>query len=267
MKVSAFAIATLAAVASAAPIKVYYISSTGAKIPVAEIEDPRAQSLSAFRLGHPATAATSRPAFQSPPFRPEMHTPGGMSCGNHLKAKYLAMSNRLRQALGMPTLIPMANINHPLPSTPHRPTDGFVNILPFPNPPSDDMVRVHVEMTRVGMEQPHMHHGQAKPFVHRLHHAINHLGPWEGRAVAFVLGCGLGVLLRMLFVLSVVMVRAVRGTRERQVQLPVEEPGTAYVILPPSYSADVADEKSVLIITPEPAPEYVEEEVKEAQAL
>jgi hypothetical protein len=39
------------------------------------------------------------------------------------------------------------------------------------------------------------------------------LGRWEGRAVAFVLGCGIGVLLRMVFVLAVVMYRTVKGQR------------------------------------------------------
>jgi len=37
------------------------------------------------------------------------------------------------------------------------------------------------------------------------------LGRWEGRAVAFVLGCGIGVLLRMFFIMSIVLYRSVRG--------------------------------------------------------
>lgn len=37
------------------------------------------------------------------------------------------------------------------------------------------------------------------------------LGRWEGRAVAFVIGCGIGVLLRMFWVLAVVSFRTVRG--------------------------------------------------------
>lgn len=48
----------------------------------------------------------------------------------------------------------------------------------------------------------------------RLHHALMSLGPWEGRAVAFVLGCGIGVLIRMMWVLAVVAYRAVKGTNE-----------------------------------------------------
>lgn len=39
------------------------------------------------------------------------------------------------------------------------------------------------------------------------------LGRWEGRAVAFVIGCGIGVLLRMIWVLALVTFRTVRGPR------------------------------------------------------
>ncbi|KAJ7812377.1 hypothetical protein B0H14DRAFT_2605797 [Mycena olivaceomarginata] len=41
------------------------------------------------------------------------------------------------------------------------------------------------------------HHHEEPSFLMRVHYALMSLGPWEGRAVAFVLGCGLGVLLRM----------------------------------------------------------------------
>jgi hypothetical protein len=62
-----------------------------------------------------------------------------------------------------------------------------------------------------------------------MHRAIMTLGPWEGRAVAFVLGerafalsavlvltlenlgCGIGVLIRMLWVLAVVSYRIIKG--------------------------------------------------------
>jgi len=49
------------------------------------------------------------------------------------------------------------------------------------------------------------------PFLHRAHRALMSLGPWEGRIVAFVLGCGIGVLVRMFFVLTLLLVRALRG--------------------------------------------------------
>lgn len=66
-----------------------------------------------------------------------------------------------------------------------------------------------------------MHHihkeGQPQgPFLHRVHRALISLGPWEGRIVAFVLGCGIGVLLRMFWVLAVLLVRGVRNNSERE---------------------------------------------------
>ncbi|KAG9316888.1 hypothetical protein JVU11DRAFT_2964 [Chiua virens] len=63
----------------------------------------------------------------------------------------------------------------------------------------------------------HGHHGhRGKSFLRRIHKAIKALGPWEGRAVAFVLGCGIGVLLRMFWVLSVLAYRTVRGERAEE---------------------------------------------------
>ncbi|KAI9437624.1 hypothetical protein H4582DRAFT_1956463 [Lactarius indigo] len=50
------------------------------------------------------------------------------------------------------------------------------------------------------------------PFLHRVHRALMALGPWEGRIVAFVLGCGIGVLVRMFWVLTVLLVRALRSS-------------------------------------------------------
>jgi len=65
----------------------------------------------------------------------------------------------------------------------------------------------------------HIHHKEGQPqgpFLHRVHRALSSLGPWEGRIVAFVLGCGIGVLLRMFWVLAVLLVRGVRNNSERE---------------------------------------------------
>ncbi|KAF8068603.1 hypothetical protein FPV67DRAFT_1668681 [Lyophyllum atratum] len=50
--------------------------------------------------------------------------------------------------------------------------------------------------------------------LQRVHVALMVLGPWEGRAVAFVLGCGIGVLLRMFWVLAIVSYRLIKGPKE-----------------------------------------------------
>ncbi|PVG02340.1 hypothetical protein CPB86DRAFT_780290 [Serendipita vermifera] len=41
-------------------------------------------------------------------------------------------------------------------------------------------------------------------FTRRLQRAIYSLSPWEGRALAFVVGCGFGVLIRMVYVFIVI---------------------------------------------------------------
>ncbi len=107
------------------------------------------------------------------------------------------------------------------------------------------------------------------PFLHRVHRALMALGPWEGRIVAFVLGaffslrrsswlalidplffrlvgCGIGVLMRMFWVLTVLLVRAVRNN-------PVPEPEETTIIV---YAEEVAppyeviDEKKALDAVP-----------------
>ncbi|KAJ7354403.1 hypothetical protein DFH08DRAFT_44158 [Mycena albidolilacea] len=92
------------------------------------------------------------------------------------------------------------------------------------------------------------HHHEEPSFLMRVHYALMSLGPWEGRAVAFVLGCGLGVLLRMVWVLAVVAVRVVRGNNSSQEQ---DEHEYAIVamdaeeifVAPPTYTYPV-DEKA-----------------------
>jgi len=85
------------------------------------------------------------------------------------------------------------------------------------------------------------------PFLYRAHRALMALGPWEGRIVAFVLGCGVGVLVRMFFVLMLLFVRAIRGS-------PAPEPEDETTIflyaeeVAPPY--EVMDEKKVLDAVP-----------------
>ncbi|KAI0338226.1 hypothetical protein BDW22DRAFT_1338284 [Trametopsis cervina] len=97
----------------------------------------------------------------------------------------------------------------------------------------------------------HHHHGGRTSAVHRLHRALMVLGPWEGRAVAFVLGCGIGVLIRMFWVLAIVVVRSFRGNN-RSEDDEVEhiliferdaEPVAPIVVQPPPYY----DEKAPLV--------------------
>ncbi|KAL7281829.1 hypothetical protein ACG7TL_005152 [Trametes sanguinea] len=92
----------------------------------------------------------------------------------------------------------------------------------------------------------HRHHGS---FLRRVHHALVVLGPWEGRAVAFVLGCGIGVLLRMVWVMALVTVRAIRGpSSDRDSSAPSQEG-----IIVDGYTYDVVfDEDAENILVPPP---------------
>jgi len=94
------------------------------------------------------------------------------------------------------------------------------------------------------------------------------LGPWEGRAVAFVIGkstkhifpirtpliidipgCGIGVLLRMVWVLGLVTYRAIRGERDAETEyseIVFEHDGELFMIPPPLYNdekVEVVDNK------------------------
>ncbi len=106
------------------------------------------------------------------------------------------------------------------------------------------------------------------PFLHRVHRALMTLGAWEGRIVAFVLGvfvvltlsllalmtpfltvvgCGIGVLLRMFWVLTVLLVRALRSGPVRE----PEEETTIFVYaeeVAPPYGA--IDEKKASDVVP-----------------
>jgi len=95
----------------------------------------------------------------------------------------------------------------------------------------------------------HRHQFGRGSFITRVHYSLMNLGRWEGRAVAFVLGCGIGVLLRMIWVIAIVMYRTVRGQRSEGHQYSqitiieevVETPNSA----PPIYTYPV-DEKVVI---------------------
>ncbi|KAJ7466865.1 hypothetical protein FB451DRAFT_1401734 [Mycena latifolia] len=84
----------------------------------------------------------------------------------------------------------------------------------------------------IRMDHHHAHgrlHHKQRSFLMRVHFAFMNLGPWEGRAVAFVLDesslvsrlslcrrpsshrCGIGVLLHMFWVLTILSFRVLRG--------------------------------------------------------
>ena len=67
------------------------------------------------------------------------------------------------------------------------PNDGEMHIMPFYPIPSEYLANASTQP--VHRHSHHRHHRlRDASFVERLSHALMMLGPWEGRAVAFVLG-------------------------------------------------------------------------------
>ncbi|KZT65332.1 hypothetical protein DAEQUDRAFT_731492 [Daedalea quercina L-15889] len=91
------------------------------------------------------------------------------------------------------------------------------------------------------------------PFLRRMHFALMALGPWEGRAVAFVLGCGIGVLLRMVWVMGVVVARAIGGRRsdEDAPEAVFDADAEEIVVAPPVYTV-YPDEKAPVVVEDKP---------------
>lgn len=169
---------------------------------------PNEPDLAKFRLGHAAGLA---PPTEAPWGRITNIAVNGQKsgCGGAAarKAKMIEMQNKFRGMLGLPLVgaeTPDALVHI---AAPPAPNPGFVHILPFPGPPSgtgllEDPIRYEsLDRTET-------------PFIERLQRSLAMLGTWEGRAVAFVLGCGLGVLIRMFWVFALLFIRASRGIAE-----------------------------------------------------
>ena len=163
---------------------------------------------------------------------------------------------------------------------PQTPPSGEFKILPFigtpvnyhnsPKPSGPGRFGIlPVAAGRGGHHHGHHHHRMS--FLHRVHKALMVLGPWEGRAVAFVLGmfqfyfyafpfffsdgiagCGIGVLLRMIWVMTIVLFRTFRGNSSSDDAdvhdvLVFEADAEDILVPPPQYT----DEKVALVPEPE----------------
>jgi len=231
MKLSTLiATAAFGLVATAAPIRVVIFSPIGS-VPGSVPAKAEANPFNVVRIGHAAAHANLPPTRI--PWGPPIWTntvdkaPAGHSttgCGG-----LRGMGNKWRQILGLP---PIQYETRPL-----VPAAGEVRIMP-------------ISSGRIVHSRPAQPMRYKAPFMMRLHRALNHLGTWEGRVVSFVLGCGIGVLIRMFFVFAILLFRSRRRENaERQtgaIFLPVEE---VVFVAPPEYNTD------------EKVPEYVESEV------
>ncbi|KAF8904877.1 hypothetical protein CPB85DRAFT_1437622 [Mucidula mucida] len=80
-----------------------------------------------------------------------------------------------------------------------------------------------------------------KTVVDCLHHALIFLGPWEGRAVAFVFGCGIGVILRFFFLIGLLSYHAFTRRQQTRVADCYFVDASQTVENPPVYDVDVKE--------------------------
>nr|GAT53174.1 predicted protein [Mycena chlorophos] len=93
--------------------------------------------------------------------------------------------------------------------------------------------------------------GLESSFEDRLEAALMNLQPWEAGAVAFVLGCGIGVLLRMFFVLTILMLRSFRAPSSSATDYyyyvaveGADHDAEEVLVAPPVYTVAAATEKA-----------------------
>ncbi|EKM54754.1 uncharacterized protein PHACADRAFT_258800 [Phanerochaete carnosa HHB-10118-sp] len=262
MRLSAFPLllagASLAQYATASPIRVVVVTSKE------EIStDTR------YDQGRPFVAEIVRP-FAPLPEVITPHPGAGRHPCSKFKNKALTITNKFREAFGLPLIHSDSRPNNvddesdgilrtlpfigiPMEPIPVRPdnfrnkNDGTFNILPVPFQPGPGVIHV-----APGRGMGHGRHRFQASFLHRVHRALMVLGPWEGRAVAFVLGCGIGVLLRMVWVMAILFARAFRSSRRSDDEdvhdvLVFEADAEEMLVPPPQYT----DEKVALVVAEE----------------
>lgn len=196
---------------------------------------------------------------------------------NSIREKAIRLSNTFRHALGLP-IIETGEYHHSVGASvvgkPHHHEEVHIPVvtLPMVDTPETFVHGHHAQVEDLSdqphdgpVERPHHPHKEhdhkhrkfrkfrchkrIRGFFRRIHRALTTLGPWEGRAVAFVMGCGIGVLLRMFWVLSVLVYRTIRGDREEQVHeyIVLDQDIETVFVAPPRYTDEkhefVEDEK------------------------
>jgi len=147
-----------------------------------------------------------------------------------MRAKAIAISNAFRKVLGLPLIEAHARPHVDGEKEAHG---GIVRIMPSP------FIDTPVEEGEMQKAHHHQHKQHKDSFMRRIHHALMSLGPWEGRAVAFVIGCGIGVLLRMVWVMGIITYRMIRGERDEEsdyTTIVFEQHAEEYVVPPPQYT-------------------------------
>jgi len=219
-----------------------------------------------------AEGLQAKPAVEPTPgahrvHHPHMHKHHRHGCKGKWRVKMMKLSNKIRGALGLP-LIDIKAMHHRHAHKhhhhhhhhDHKHGEEEVKDLHWAVIKAMKAHEVDSNSQETGFPEGirRVHHIHAHqrlrdaPFVSRLTHSLMALGKWEGRAVAFVIGCGLGVLLRMAWVLTVLVIRAFKGPEEKQVQL--EDVDVEYVVFdtdikgepaPPQYPIKLRTDEEI----------------------
>jgi len=260
MKFSALVVAGIASLATAAPISLMIVRHGPAPVASSGNLMPFIHRIRFHFMSTPTTNVVDHiPSFVHPVRNdrpqglynhlPTVPQPQHVGCIHlrEFRERFMAIRDRLRALVlakrpppGQPTMVSSL---HTGPAPVFRPT----------------LIRIF----RMGTAPLTGHHdGFDAPFLARLQQSMLNLGTWEGRAVAFVLGCGMGVLLRMIFVFGLLLWRA-RTRRAAAatnvIRLEGEETET---LLPPRYSAE---EKGELVLATPPGYLVEEKEVSKEE--
>ncbi|KIP06995.1 hypothetical protein PHLGIDRAFT_30239 [Phlebiopsis gigantea 11061_1 CR5-6] len=241
--------ASLVTYAAASPIRVVVVSSYEEVATNVRFVDGKPVVSEIHRFSGPLPIIPTAPA-------PQTNQGVGRHPGCGLKNKALSVTNKFREMFGLPLIATAPHHHHQHQHEEHAPMPlPFIGLTPIAPEFNDVPTQQGAKVVHVGHPMGHRRPQFHRSFLHRVHRALMVLGPWEGRAVAFVLGCGIGVLLRMFWVMTIVVFRAFRGRRsndEADVHdvLVFEADAEDILVPPPQYT----DEKVALIATDEKKP-------------
>ncbi|TDL25942.1 hypothetical protein BD410DRAFT_783942, partial [Rickenella mellea] len=146
-----------------------------------------------------------------------------------MRSKAINIANWMRAQLGLP-LIETGKLAGPDGAHPRVGVTTITHIIPVVDGP-----------TAPGGHIRYHKMAQHRNFLGRLHHALMILGPWEGRILAFVIGCGIGSLLRMFWVLAVVSFRSFSPSAREEVVDIVFDESEDSTLPPPKYIDEKVD--------------------------